>query len=57
MDERHAIELLLDVGHLHIVGFQEVAAGGHIEEEVLHGHGRAVLRGNHLMGFHLGALN
>ena len=42
VDEGYAVELLLDVCEFHLVGFEEVASCGHVEEEVLHGNGGAV---------------
>ena len=56
VDERHAVELLLDVGHFDVVGLEEVAAGWHVEEEVLDGHRGAVGGGDDFVGPHLGAL-
>ena len=53
----HTVELLLDVGHLDVVGLEEVAAGGHIEEEVLDRNGGAVLGGDGLVGAHLAAFD
>ena len=46
MDKGNAIELLLNVGEFHLVGLEEIAAGGHVEEEVLDGDGGAVGAGH-----------
>ena len=45
------------MGHLDVVGLEEVAAGGHIEEEVLDRNGGAVLGGDGLVGAHLTAFD
>ena len=42
VNERHAVEFLLDVGELGGVGLEEVATGRHIEKEVVDRHGSSV---------------
>ncbi len=41
IDQRQALELTQDVGHLHMVAFQEFASGRRIEEQSLYRHRRA----------------
>ena len=49
MDERDAVKFLFNMGEFHLVGFEEVAAGGHVEEEVFDGDGGAVGAGDGCM--------
>ena len=57
MRQHHPIEFLLDMAKLHIVGFQEIAAGRNIEKKIFHRNRGSVTGCCRCMLFNLGALN
>ena len=57
VDECDAVKFLFDVCELHLVGLEEVSAGGHVEEEVFDGDGGAVGAGDGRMFLDVGTFD